>query len=406
MQDTIRHLLLDIFNQDFAKPGEFHRRFFDKTLTLADLRKISAAIGKSQISQGGETIPAAIMIPGNTPGKSPFAIVAQLHGNEPAGLAGIVMAMALSQAGALSRDVIGVIGNPLAASQYFEAWSHAPQARQETRDCYRCGLDKNGHLLPDMNRIPVDFMDRDPSAPNIRRAQELYLLGQNICGIADLHTARGNMVCITDYKHETHLKHSPIRAVLTGLADAISAHASAAVAVRTLKTTLSALPNIESQTGIEAGTHEAPDAPYIAASFILSLLHTLGYTKIPPLYDKENGIFQNYAVKPKISYADLMVEGTLQPHDKIYMAKAVDGKIIDHQYEEMEPIRKGQIVAAARPSGALLKAPFDFSGIFLSKSAALYDKDPAVGPWPVAADKLATTKFCYPCNVSEWKISF
>ena len=37
-------------------------------------------------------------------------------------------------------------------------------------------------------------------------------------------------------------------------------------------------------------------------------------------------------------------------------------------------------------------------------SAALYNKDPAVGPWPVAAAQLATTKFCYPCKVKKEKL--
>lgn len=405
MQDTIRHLLLEIFNQDFAKSGEFRKRFFDKTLTLADLKKVSATVRKSRILLDGEAIPAAILIPGKSPGLKPFCIVAQLHGNEPSGNAGILLAMALSQAGALERDVIGVIGNPLAAGQYFEAWEKNPAARQETRDCYRAGLDDKGNLLPDGNRIPVDFMDRDPSQPNIKRAQELYLVGQHICGIADIHSARGHMVCITDYKHEKDLKHCPIRDVLTGLADAISAHASAAVKVRTLKTTLAALPNIESQTGIEAGSHEAPDAPAIAASFTLSLLHTLGFTNMPPLFDKENGLFNNYAVRPRITYADLVAEGNLQPEDKVYMAKELGGAISEYQYEEMEAVKKGQVVAVAKPSGAIFRAPYDFSGIFWSKSGALYDKDPAVGPWPVAADKLREIKFCFPCDVSPWKLS-
>lgn len=409
MQDTIRHLLLDVFNQDFSKirdAGEFHYAFFKKKLALADLKKISAAVRNSQISLDGQAIPAAIMIPGRAPGLSPFAIVAQLHGNEPAGNAGIALAMALSQAGTLERDVIGVIGNPLAAGQYFEAWAQNPGARQETRDCYRCGLDKNGNLLPDMNRIPVDFMERDPAVPNIKRAQELYALGRNICGIADIHSARGHMVCITDYKYEKHLKHCPIRDVLVGLADAISAHASAAVTVRTLKTTLATLPNIESQTGIEAGSHEEENAPHVAASFTLSLLHTLGLTKISPLFDKENGVFNCYTVKPRITYADLAMEGKLQPDDRVYMAKESGGKIAEHQYEEMEAIKKGQVVAVARPSGTLFRSPDDFSGIFWSKAQALYDKDPTVGPWPVNADTLAATKFCFPCRVSKKTIDF
>ena len=77
-----------------------------------------------------------------------------------------------------------------------------------------------------------------------------------------------------------------------------------------------------------------------------------------------------------------------------------------YQYDEMEAIKKGDVVAVAVPSGAVFSAPDDFSGIFFSKSATLYDKDPAVGPWPVAAEKLASIKFCYPCDVSEMRIKF
>ena len=70
-----------------------------------------------------ESSPAAIRIPAACAleaRSAPFAILAQIHGNEPAGLAGILLAMALAEAGKLERDVIGVIGNPLAAEQYFE----------------------------------------------------------------------------------------------------------------------------------------------------------------------------------------------------------------------------------------------------------------------------------------------
>lgn len=440
----IAKLLHEIFNHDFSQsddPAKLRRRFFNKHLTLTDLKKISSAVCDSQVSIGGRTIPAAITIPGNHRGK-PFIILAQLHGNEPAGLAGIALAMALSKAGKLERDVIGVIGNPLAAEQYFDAWTAAPTARQEVRDPYRCGLDKDGNLLPDMNRIPVDFMEREPSTPHIKRAQELYTLGQNACGIADIHSARGDLVCITDYKYEKHLKYSPIRKVLVGLADAISAHASSGAKVQTLKTTLAPLPNIESQMGIEAGRHESPDAPEIAAAFTLALLYHLKLTSVPPLEEKENGAFEQYHVSPRITYGDLSHSGSLKNNDQVFMAlpcntpeklpqkcarvivKKKNGDMAVqtaleyivspggelayavHQYEEMEAFKKGQVLAVAVPSGVEFKAPADFSPIFISKSGSLYSKDPAVGAWPVVADKIASTKFCYPCDVSSWKIDF
>lgn len=437
-------LLSDIFNYDFSgatAAKTFHARFFGKTLTSDDLRKTCNTICASHVELGGKKIPAVLHIKGNKSGGLPFAILAQLHGNEPAGLAGILLAMALAEVGKLERDVIGIVGNPLAAQQYFAHWQANPKARQETRDAYRCGLDKNDALLPDMNRIPVDFQTRNSTEPHIKRAQELFHIGQHISGIVDIHSARGDMLCITDHKHDKDLKDSPIRSILTGLAEAISAHASATVAVQTLKTILVPLPNIESQTGIEAGRHEAPQAPEHAASFTLSLLHTLGLTKIAPYYKKENGIFERFHVQPRITFGDL-IHGPLRADDQVYMAKACDSAdaiptdsdrviirkkdgsfalqtILQYivnptgelayavcQYEEMEPIAKNQIVAVAVPSGAAFKTSFAFSGIFLSKSAALYEKDPAVGPWPVAADKISSTKFCYPCEVGEMKLSF
>jgi hypothetical protein len=72
----------------------------------------------------------------------------------------------------------------------------------------------------------------------------------------------------------------------------------------------------------------------------------------------------------------------------------------------MEAISKDDVVAVAVPSGVKFHAPENFSGIFVSKSAALYDKDPAVGPWPVAADKIGSVKFCYPCHVAPLKLDF
>lgn len=352
------------------------------------------------------------------------------------------MAMALSEAGLLQQDIIAVIGNPLAAEQYFAAWRKAPEARQETRDAYRCGVAEDGSLLPDMNRIPTDFLSRPADSHHIRRAQELYHIGQHISGIADIHTARGNMICITDHKRDQDLKFSPIRSVLLDLADAISANASGTVTVQTLKTILAPLPNIEYQVGIEAGRHEEPYAPHVAASFILSALHTLGLTAIKPLHEKENGSFTGYHVKPRLTYADLKASGKPKDDDEIYMVtdcqsadaipkqsdrvvvKLKDGTYaiqtileniispkgelthVIYQYDEMVHIKKDHVVAMAIPSGVTYKAPLDLWGIFFSKSRSLYDKDPAVGPWPLTPDKLATTKFCYPCQLEKLKLKF
>jgi hypothetical protein len=438
-------LLTAIFNHDFASCADndaFKAHFFARPLAMPELKLLCEHVCASHIELGGQAIPAAIHIKGTKPG-APFAILAQLHGNEPAGLAGIALAMALAQAGKLERDVIGVIGNPLAAKQYFTAWEQDPHARQETRDAYRCGLSEDGALLADMNRIPVDFLTRPAADHHTRRARELYALGQHINGIADIHSARGNMTCITDHKHDRDLKNSPIRSLLTGLAEAISANAAGSVTVQTLKTILSPLPHILSQTGIEAGRHESPQAPLVAASFTLSLLHTLGITAVTPLYTDDGGAFERYAVQPRITYADLdYTASSLRADDRIYMATPCHAlasvpershsvivrqpggayalqsvaaftenpggsmEYALYQYDEMEAIPSSHTVAVALPSGTAFKTREAFSGIFVSKAAELYDKDPAVGPWPVAAERLADVKFCYPCYVSPMTLEF
>jgi hypothetical protein len=408
--------LKKIYNHDFSKmsnPDVFCKIFFDKTLSLADLKIIHDYVQGNTINFAGKIIPAAIYLKGtnsdnsqSSANVSPFVILAQLHGNEPAGLAGIALAMALSDAGFLQNDVIGIIGNPLAAKQYFAAWEKEPKAPQETRDAFRCGLSDEGVLLADGNRIPTDFMTVDNGYPHLVRSRELFNMAQHISGILDIHSARGNMTCITDHKNDSDLNHSPIRAILTELAEAISAHASASVTVKTLKTTLTPLPNIICQTGIEAGKHEDQNSPNIAAAFTLSTLYNQGITKLKPLMQLDDGIFTGYSVQPRITYGDLAIEGELQADDEIYMAHEINGNIENHQYDEMEAIKAGQIVAIARPSGAIFRTKSAFSGIFLSKSSALYDKDPAVGPWPLNASKINSVKFCYPCIVSEIKISF
>jgi hypothetical protein len=137
-------LLQEIFNQDFSqltRPEAFREAFFAHTLTLPELSRISAHVRAATYSHAAHVIPAALHIKGRRDEPS-FAVLAQLHGNEPAGCAGIALAMALSEAGLLENDVIGVVGNPLAARQYFEAYEKNPSARQETRDAYRCGLDE------------------------------------------------------------------------------------------------------------------------------------------------------------------------------------------------------------------------------------------------------------------------
>ena len=146
-------------------------------------------------------------------------------------------------------------------------------------------------------------------------------------------------------------------------------------------------------------------------------------------------------MQPRITYADLDYGDGLQADDKVYMARLCqslasvpersDTVIVKqdghyklqsvaeftkrpagtmeyalYQYDEMEAIAAGQLVAVAIPSGTVFRTRNAFSGIFLSKSGELYDKDPSVGPWPVAADKISAVKFCYPCEVNPVTLEF
>lgn len=438
-------LLQRIFNHDFrhcTDASSFREAFFSRKLTLADLALVHADVVQSLYTLEDRVIPAAHLIEGQDSAGAPLLLLAQLHGNEPAGLAGIVLAMALQSAGLLNASVLAVIGNPLASTQYFEHLKANPGTRQESRDAFRCGLATDGSLLPDMNRIPADFLETTRNDAHSVRAKELYALGCHVSGVLDIHSARGNMLCITDHKHDKELTGSPIRSVLTGLAEAISAHASTATKVRTLKTILQPLPNIRTQVGIEAGRHEATESPEYAAKFTLAYLHASDISRVPLDSGKEVGRFIGYAVKPRITYADLEHdEYQLLAHDQVFMAcrctedalaalrpeqvivRAADGthalqSLADYQrnprgelcyavcqYDEMEPITAGQVVAVAVPSGASFTAKFSFSGIFYSKSAALYHRDPNVGPWPVARNALGMVKFCYPCEVAPLQLA-
>ena len=403
---SVSALLGDVFGDDFVRiktPDAMLKRFFATPLSWAQLTRVHDFVAAN--NSGG--IPASLRILGTADaGEKPFVILAMLHGNEPAGLAGMLLAAALSEIGCLSRDVICAIGNPLAAKQYFEAYAKAPNAHQATRDCYRCGLADDGSLLPDMNRIPVDFLTRSDNTPHTLRAQQLYAMAQDIWGITDIHSARGPMVCFTDFKHARDLRYSPIRSTLVGLSEAIGVHASKQVAVQTFKTILAPLKHIHSHTGIEAGSHEDAAAAMLAASFAHALLYNLGITSVTPPNVNDNGVFTRYTVRPRITYADLVADAHVADHEMVYMAREVKGVVVHSQYREMEAIEKGQVVAVAEPSGTKLRAPHDFSGIFFSKSGALFDKDPAVGPWPLAAANLSGTKFCYPCDVDDWQIDW
>ena len=219
-------LLTKIFGHDFTRfinNDDFRTAFFKKKLGLAELKLVHSYIDSQTINLGCKTIASALLItPQIQTSELPFMLLTQIHGNEPAGLAGALYVIALNQAKLLKKPVIVVIGNELAAEQYFETWQKNPDLAQETRDVYRRGIGVNGHPLPDMNRLPNNFRQLDPASSHAaERWQALDLIADNVQGVIDIHTARGQLICMTDSSDNSMLQNSPIRNIMTNLTEAI-----------------------------------------------------------------------------------------------------------------------------------------------------------------------------------------
>lgn len=396
----------------------------------AELRRIHDFLAAQSVELGDESLPAVMHLPVKGATET-LGLMAMLHGNEPAGLAAIAMAIAFWRRGELTGNVYCILGTPLASAQYFDAWDKAPDARQETRDFFRRGYGEDGKLLRDPNRIPPDYRE-DKDNPHNARAIALEALADRFTATLDIHSARGELICVTECTEMAHLKNQPIRNVLGELAGSIGSH-SAAV---TFKTLLLKKPEIKALTGIEAGRHEDPEAPNRAAAFTHGLMFNLDITSVPPLPDylkHENGVFHFYDVGSSLPFSGLLsAEGTrVQDGDVLYTVmpstleqakKAASENVLlrdggtlrvkatavvtaeeaasvayrEHQFEELEEIRQGQVVVAAVPSGALLAAPSTFSGIFVAKRSALYE-DKAAGVLPLPASEMEQ-KFCFPCT--------
>lgn len=386
-------LLQEIFNTDFSQLNngeDVKKAFFAKTLTIDDLRKAHDFLSDITTEIDGKPIGSCIPI-GESKGEPYFILLSLLHGNEPAGLAGILYAFALNEAKLLDKAIMCVVGNNLASKQYFKVMETESDQPQQTRDYYRRGLDEAGEPLPDMNRFPAGFEDAEPDNYHARRLQELDYLADHGQGVIDIHSARGNMVCVTDSSNDSLLKGTSIKAILVGLTEAIGS----ATATSTYKTVAGKKPNIIHQYGIEAGTHEDPNSIKIAAEWTCSMLYSLGLTKVEPLHTSDDNKFYEYRVKEKLNFSDFETSAKIPAGETFITVK--DGK--EYQYDEMEEVQAGQVVALSSPSGIELSAAYKFSGIFVTKSSKLFN-DPAIGLYPVTTEQL-DTKFCYPCIVSE-----
>ena len=399
-----RQLLQKIFETSFVNcvnGKTLNKRFFSKKLTLKNLKIAHDFLQSRTANFNGVEIEAAHRInTSNHPDdEQAFMLLVQLHGNEPSGLAAFLYALALRQAGLLKKPVLAVIGNPLAAKQYFAHYAEHPKSPQEDRDAFRRGVDENAELLADMNRIPTNFRQLNPEAAHyVKRWQELDFMSENVTGILDIHSARGDMVCVTDSSDNSLLLNTNIRNILVGLTEAIGT----ATASETFKTVAGKKPNIKYQFGIEAGTHEDPKSFQHASEFTAAFFSNIGISDASPLMKNDNGTFYEYQVMPKLSFADLVPTEPIVETDIFITVKETENNLLPYQYKEMQKIKAGEILALSTTSTTRLSAPFSFSTLFITKSAEVYS-DPAIGLYPVPAHKM-DTKFCYPCVVKKIKI--
>ena len=365
------------------------RRFTTRDYTLQNLAEIHDRIQTASVKaphpKGGEVeIPAVLHLKGN--GKKPqmpFMLFTQIHGNEPAGLTAQAMAIALDEAGLLDAPVYCVIGNPFAAKQYFEAYRKNGKLPENSRDDFRAGVNTKGELQKDLNRIPRHVWELDPATDyHTARAQQLDALAQISCGILDIHSARGDLPCVTNYSDLAMLKRTPIPNILEGLLEAIANH----TANVTFKQLISRHSNIVHSYGIEAGQHEDPKSFPLAAAFTLALFYNLGLTmvsyngKLPKQY-------YAYHVGKSLPFSGLVMEGKPVAEDLFETT---------HQFGELEEITQGQLIATADKSGAKLLSPRLMHSLFPAKYKKFY-RDPTAGIIPFSPAEM-DKKFCYPCT--------
>lgn len=435
LEHTIDTLLSTLFGNDILHESDttaLTEHLLRVQFGREQLQAVHDFVARQSVTVDGQTIPAVLELPATEPSHEVMGLIAQLHGNEPAGLAAIAFAMALWRKQLLNATVYCIIGTPLAARQYFEAWQRDPLAIQESRDGFRRGYDTSGQLLRDPNRIPADFRDH-PEGPHNARAIALEALADRFTVTLDIHSARGDLICVTEYTELKHLLYSPIRNVLAELASNIGSHASAC----TFKTLLLKKPHIRALTGIEAGRHEDPASPTRAIAFTHALMFNLGLTTVAPAAtyrQSETHAFALFQVGSTLNFSQLqkMVKAPGKNDDRYYTVKpsnyeqaktAEAPEVIVrhadcslelrqlaevseqeesrvayrlHQFAELEEVYEGDVVAVAIPSGIELKAPTDFYALFVAKSAALYN-DKAAGVLPIATSALEQ-KFCYPCS--------
>lgn len=404
------------------------RVFYGHKISWSDIQRVHDYIQTHSITATGPKgddieVPAALALQGN--GKSnalPFILLSQIHGNEPAGLGAALFTIALEETGLLDRPVHLVIGNHYAAKQYFEAWAKDPRSRQESRDDFRMGLASDGKLMRDLNRIPTNVWEMDANEHyHTARAQQLDALAASASGILDVHSARGDLPCVTTYSDAKALRYSPIRIVLEGLLESIAQHTSTV----TFKQLTSRHTDMKESFGIEAGTHEDPLAPMLAAGFAHALFYNLGITRLEPHdMEKETGTFQTFHVGKVMPFSALRLEGKAGADELFYtvkegvagdeyITKEQDGTFALttskdvglyalHQYGELEEVKKDQLVAISVPSGAKLYAPIALHTLFAAKSKKLY-RDPAAAVVPFTLSEFSK-KFCHPCQPGTLKL--
>lgn len=427
--------------------------FQNKKLTHQDIEKIwknltfSATTYKN--SNNRESCLSSCLSFGPESEKS-SVILTMIHGNEAAGLAAIANCIFLEKSNLLKQKTYVILGNPIAALQYFSHLKELPFMPTNTRDHFRSGVCVKSNILSDPNRVNVKILEPDyiPPDRNQERMQEIlkFLVAVKPNFLLDIHTQREGGAMITGCNDENLLKNSPISTICKGLLDSIGKHDSL---VPFKLVALKELPHL-SYIGIESGEHEKDESVEIAQKFSLTFLANIGACPPELSENKKNKQrFTSVEVNSAIYFSDLKFMTSKHSlaqknsnqtikNDEFYTVKEIhdqaslgnddlviitetngNSKVVNyaeaklgnysitykvHQYLEFEQIEKDQVVAIAIPSGNELLAPKNMSGIFTVKSKKnfLSLKD----SFPVDAEKLQTAKFLYPIKAKNITINF
>lgn len=358
-QDHIAAHLQKIFGTNFREfsgnPEGLRAAFFGHTLTMQDLYQTYKLIADQEIvvdvpeaPEGKISVPAAMCI-GDENAKTAVLQMAQVHGNEPAGLGVLLFGMALSEAGVLNGKIYGALGNHHAASYFWEAWRDQPHIPAAARSPTRTMIGEEDRM--DLNRFRPDraeklkedyaaFLDEMLASDNVmlHRGAKLCALARKpeVTLIFDPHTSRqepDGIRTINISLRQMQLLESGegvYGGLLRGVPDDIRIFPSGLLGKLgqsdpkiTLKELFEAAKGDKKTPiiGIECGHHETlHDCAPRAIKFYNALLHNMGFSGVRPEgYSADKGQFLRYEVQGRLGLGWL--QGEIKQGDVIYPVK-------------------------------------------------------------------------------------